>query len=331
MSAQVDERKPLSPDDVLPPVEPPSAGFIVQLFIVPAVMVSIIVAVWLAFNWLARASEDPHAYIRQLQRDNNLRWQVAVNLANALRNPRNDSLREDREFAKELAAMLEGELASGRQSDEDVKLRLYLCKVLGEFSIADGLPTLLKVAATERSEQEVEVRWAALGAIALLADNMKAKGQLAHADLHAVLMQAAGDEKAIIRSAAAFALGVMGDEPSLARLEVMLADAHPDVRYNAATGLARHGKAVCADVLAEMLDPLEMAGVEAEGREGSREFKRALIQVNALRAVGQLTAANADLEVDPLREAIRKLLAASPNLEIQVRAKEVLHQISQTR
>ncbi len=30
--------RPLAPDDALPPVEPPSAGFIVQLFVIPAVI-----------------------------------------------------------------------------------------------------------------------------------------------------------------------------------------------------------------------------------------------------------------------------------------------------
>ena len=36
---------PISPNDALPPVEPPSAGFIVQLFVIPAVIVAIIIIV----------------------------------------------------------------------------------------------------------------------------------------------------------------------------------------------------------------------------------------------------------------------------------------------
>ena len=51
-------RRAISPDD-LPPVEPPSAGFLVQLFLVPALIVGIIVCVWLAFHWLAQLGNDP--------------------------------------------------------------------------------------------------------------------------------------------------------------------------------------------------------------------------------------------------------------------------------
>ena len=38
------ETRPLVGDELLPPVEPPSAGFIVQLFVIPAVIVLIIVS-----------------------------------------------------------------------------------------------------------------------------------------------------------------------------------------------------------------------------------------------------------------------------------------------
>ena len=35
--------QPVNPDDSLPPVEPPSAAFLVQLFLVPGIIVAIIV------------------------------------------------------------------------------------------------------------------------------------------------------------------------------------------------------------------------------------------------------------------------------------------------
>ena len=35
--------QPMNPDDSLPPVEPPSAAFLVQLFLVPGIIVAIIV------------------------------------------------------------------------------------------------------------------------------------------------------------------------------------------------------------------------------------------------------------------------------------------------
>src|SRR5439155_23866789 len=44
----IESRPPLG-EELLPPVEPPSARFIIQLFVVPALIVALIVAVWLAF------------------------------------------------------------------------------------------------------------------------------------------------------------------------------------------------------------------------------------------------------------------------------------------
>ncbi len=55
--------EPVVPGDVLPPVEPPSAGFILQLFVVPGIIVAIIVMVWLLFNWVARTGNDPREYV----------------------------------------------------------------------------------------------------------------------------------------------------------------------------------------------------------------------------------------------------------------------------
>jgi len=42
----------------LPPVEPPSAGFIIQLFVVPGLIVLAIVGVYLLFGKLATVGQD---------------------------------------------------------------------------------------------------------------------------------------------------------------------------------------------------------------------------------------------------------------------------------
>ena len=100
-----------SPDD-LPPVEPPSAAFLVQLFLVPGLIVAIIVCVWLAFHWLAHLGNDPQAYVRTLRRDNEGRWQAALNLANDLRGPGGAALKADEPLATELGRILGDEVAS---------------------------------------------------------------------------------------------------------------------------------------------------------------------------------------------------------------------------
>ena len=51
----------------LPPVEAPSASFVVQLFVIPAVVVAVVIVVWLLFGKLAGGERDAMEYVRQLR------------------------------------------------------------------------------------------------------------------------------------------------------------------------------------------------------------------------------------------------------------------------
>ena len=82
----LDERKPASMPD-LPPVEPPSAGFVVQLFVIPAVVVVVVIVVWLLFGKLAGGERDAMEYVRQL-RSPTANWRLAFELANRSRKER---------------------------------------------------------------------------------------------------------------------------------------------------------------------------------------------------------------------------------------------------
>jgi hypothetical protein len=302
---------PISPDDTLPPVEPPTAGFLLQLFIVPGVIVLIIVMVWLLFNWLAHMGDDPRGYVDALRRDNAARWQKAASLADWLRREGNEPVKRDRALARDLAALLAEQIEDGleNRSAEDINLRAFLCKALGEFHVDEGLPVLLLAAKTGH-EDELLVRRAAIESIALLAQNVRPEGSLAHPDLMSTLKRASSDAEAGIRAPAAFALGVVASDEALERLDQMLGDAHPTVRYNAATGLARHGRETALGVLVEMLDPDTIAGVEEEIGELAQLSKRITIRKNALEAVSQLIKRNPDIPIDTLLGAIDKLLVA---------------------
>src|SRR6516165_6784046 len=60
----------------LPPVEAPSASFVVQLFVIPAVVVAVVIVVWLLFGKLAGGERDATEYVRQL-RAPNANWRAA--------------------------------------------------------------------------------------------------------------------------------------------------------------------------------------------------------------------------------------------------------------
>ena len=119
-------------DDLLPPVEPPSAGFIIQLFVVPALIVLVIVSVWLTFTWLVRRT-SPEAMVQGLEQGPSVaRWQRASELADMLRNKRFAEFKRNTEAASHLARILDREIDQAGTSDgmqeEQITLRYFLAR-----------------------------------------------------------------------------------------------------------------------------------------------------------------------------------------------------------
>jgi HEAT repeat protein len=336
----------VSPDDLLPPVEPPSAGFIVQLFVVPLLIVVAIVTVYLMFNWLAHmGSGDPRKYLQEMRAGGANSFQAAHDFATVL--TRNGELKQDAALAGEVAALLEREIASDRRDDESLKLRFYLCKALGEFQVPDGLPVLLKAAQDRQGEEQstendfsvARVRGAAIESIAVLIDNVRqaeretqvqsdpSEADAAFAELAPnlvpVLKKGAGDDDTAIRQASAFALGVIGGDAARDALVRLLGDADPNIRYNAALGLARHGDARCQAVLVEMLDPDQVPAGVLNEPEAAQEYKRTQIVLNALRAAGQLVAANPGADLPELRATVDRLAATDLNTQVRVELEQL--------
>jgi HEAT repeat protein len=323
--------KPAPPGDALPPVEPPSAAFLVQLFLIPGLIVGVIVLVWVLFNWIAHSgSGDPRDYVEALRRNSPDVWVKAEILAEMLGNDRRNELRSNSELAGELADILDQRIADGQMDKDSVNLRVYLSKALGQFNTPTALPALLKAATTNRDEAEMPVRRAALDAIGALAVNVQTaeavKAEVKKADAGAgstsagststsaglsdpelmkTLLAASHDQESVIRLRAAYVLGIVGGPQAIDRLAQMLDDPYPDVAYNAATGLARHGDARSIDMLAAMLAIDENAATLESEQKDLREGKRWAIIINALRAVGQLAEANPTADLSRVEPAVR--------------------------
>src|SRR3954452_22236499 len=69
----------------LPPVELPSAAFIVQLFVIPALVVVVVIVVWLLFGKLVGGERAAREYVRLL-RSPDANWRAAFELASLIRN-----------------------------------------------------------------------------------------------------------------------------------------------------------------------------------------------------------------------------------------------------
>jgi HEAT repeat protein len=207
--------------------------------------------------------------------------------------------------------------------------RMYLCRALGSFAVQDGLPVLLKAAQQERDPAEVEVRFSALEAIATLANNCGPNSLQSNPEVIDLLLAASRETDdgaappisrdgeptfyrphAELRAVAAYALGVVGGQQSIERLEAMLHDAYPNARFNAATGLARNGNDKCVGVLREMLDPANPLSVKDEANPNDQARKRTTVLLNGIKAALHLAESDPRADFGPLKQSLQTLAAA---------------------
>jgi hypothetical protein len=309
----LESRPPLG-EELLPPVEQPSARFIIQLFVVPALIVMLIVAVWLAFNWLVRSTEQgPQQLIQGIEQGPNVaRWQRARELADLLQDKRYPEFRQSHESAIELARMLNREIDQADMADEDIAFRKYLVRALGEFDVTDGTDVLLKAAKANRNPADQKVRDAAIQAIAVRVYNLSKLDppvQLETAELEPTLLELAADTDPVIRFQTAYALGHIGTPAAIKQLEAMVDDPDAGTRYNAAVALAHRGNIKSIDTLAEMLDMNEQAGVRDEKEEG-KPFKRTVLIVSAIDAAHALAQQSPKANLKPIVSALEQIASA---------------------
>lgn len=270
----------------LPPVEPPSAGFIVQLFLIPALIVAAVIGVWALFGKLADSETNWPQLVAELGSGNeHRRWRAALGLAQALRNQQGveeqdgESLAEKPEVAKALCELLDETLVSPSTLQQDIDHREFLTRTLGSLKCNEVvLPTLTKTLAPERN---IEVRKSGMMSVALIAQRafeQKAKtvevqdtssastsetvlnlvapfeeATIPTDDIFDQLRLASQDEDPSIRQLAAFALGMISGPDAIRTLKAMLLDGDSLTQANAAVGLARNGVPDAADALIELL------------------------------------------------------------------------------
>ena len=323
---------PRRAEDALPPVEPPNAGFIVQLFFIPLLIVSIIVGIWLMFSWIAQAGSNPRSLVAEMRKNNDASWQRAFELANLLRNSATESIKDDADFAKELCDFLEAEMKQASKVQHKVKLRVFLCRAIGQFHTDVVVTTLLRVITTPAEGSELEVQISAVEAIAVFVHERGSQPLAQRDEIVAALAEASrsstenADQRRLydeLRSRAAFALGVTGSDAALNRLHELLDDSYPNTRFNATTGLARHGDPRAMPGLLEMLDPDNVALSADEVSDSEKANKRVWVLQNGIYAAQKyLPGREADSNV--LIEAVEKLTSADVPDSVQLEAKNLL-------
>lgn len=289
MTAEPNENAELPlPAESLPPVEPPSAKFIVQLFVVPGLIVATIVGVWLLFGKLASAEQDWQALLADMKSSNeHRRGRGAMGLAQALavdQNRKQDGprLTTNPQVAQELSVFLTDTLKSSSQEPLVIDQQAFLTRTLGMLDVPEVVLPVLREAMNETRDREV--RKNAVAAVATIAHRANERGTpLTDSGIVEELSKVTRDSDPLLRSLAAMTLGFFPLELVDQPLAVLLEDPDPNTRANAAVAFTRHKSLKAAPVLHAILK--SAAELKQPGPSGDAA---PIAAANAMKAISEL-------------------------------------------
>jgi hypothetical protein len=306
VAGNLDQRNHTTLPD-LPPVEPPSAGFVVQLFVIPAVVVVVVIIVWLLFGKLAGGERDAMEYVRQL-RSPTANWRLAFELASLIQH--DPKIGSDPVLLGELSDLLSHELD---RNDEDIRLTQYVALTLGAFRTLEAktqsgqiIDPLVPLARALAPKYPTPVRLAAAASLAKQAARMD--GTLEDAAAINALGETAAVGEPEVRQMAVYALGFFGG-PSATRIlrERVSGDEDRFVRYNAAVALARRGDPAAATTLREMLSTADLNKVIELPGTTEKQNKIESIELEAIEALRNGISQGKTELVESLRPQITEL------------------------
>jgi HEAT repeat protein len=323
---------PLIAPEHLPPVQPPSAGFIVQLFLVPALIVTVVVGVYLLFGQLAAGEQDWRRQLSDLRSDNpHVRWRGALGLAQMLQSDAavdGQLLRQNREVGTELANLLQSSLDRPTHTEDDLKRQEFLTRTLGQLDLPDvALPVLVQAI---QPGEDREVRKNGLASISSIAGRNRAdSARVATAAVLDAVLHSSEEADSMIRHVATFTLGLLDSPRAEDRLIELLSHADQLTQINAAIGLARSdSKAGLPTFEAVLRQSADHAGGSSttsrdpSGENGaeSAEVEQMLMLVNTLRAISDLSPQLTESERERLGGLLDTISAEHPEPRLRVEA-----------
>lgn len=309
--------------DDLPPVQPPSAGFILQLFVVPALIVLAVVAVWALFGRLAAGEQDWRQLVQELESPNPHIYRRAMfGLAQVLdtdqrRGEQGQQLATNPEIAEALAKGLKKHLDGKLSDEETLKSQVYLVRAVGLLQVPETTVPVLITALDPA--YDVEVRKGAITSLALIAGRALERGTPLAGPVVPALITLSGESEPSLRRAATFALGLVPGPDSEQRLLVLLQDGADEMTaVNAAIALARRESTAGYPVFVETLAP-----AAAEATLEQRQ-DRLLILRNSLKAIGGMASKFTPDERAELIRLTQQLTEDDAELRIRVDAQGAL-------
>ena len=285
------------------PRKPLSTGpaIAVQFFLIPLLVVGATVLVYIGFRSLLSEDRSAEEYLTDIRSGgSNRRWPAAYELSRLMGDP---------EFVKREEAILAPELtkAFADSKNDDPKVRQYLALALGRLTPplpADTRQLLVEALNDKDSQTRISAIWAL--------------GSTGEASVVADLERQYQSDDSGVRKMAVYALGSMPIDAGNDTLVKALEDPEPDVQWNAAIALARHGRHEGVPVLRRMLD---RAYVERNvtRQQQPREDVDPVgeVMISGLRAIAALKEA-------ALSEQVKALSTDDQNLKVRQAAIETL-------
>jgi HEAT repeat protein len=270
----------------------------VQFFLIPLAVVAVAATVYVGFRSMVADARSPQDYLAEIRRGgSDRRWPAAYELSRLMTDPK---VRADKTLAPSLVKAF-------RQSAGDAQVRRYLALAIGRLDPPlppDAVVELSSALDDPDSQTRISVIWA-LGS----SGDPAAVGRL-------LPLYAAPDADAGIRKMVVYALGALPGTAQIDMLRTALGDPAPDVRWNAAVALARHGNRDGVPVLRQMLDRtyVEQA-VKRDVRQDDDQDPIADVMISGLRAAATLRDESLRPSVTTLSEHDRSLRVREAALE----------------
>ena len=255
----------------------------VQFFLIPLAVVAMVVVVYGGFRMLLTSERTPEEFLQDVQTGGReRRWPAAYELSRMMADPDVESRHP----------MLGSAIVRAFNASEgdDPRVRRYLALAVGQLTDPPpaALPALLGGLEDPDTDTQINVIWA----LASLADPSVSS------DIEAMYRS----DDAGVRKMAVYALGGLGSG-DVAVLRTALEDPVPDVQWNAAVALARHGKHDGVKVLGRMLDReyVERTVTRAPALDAALD-PVSQVMVSSLQAVGALQSAELTEQVTALSQ-----------------------------
>jgi HEAT repeat protein len=272
----------------------------VQFFLIPLAVVGVAVLVYVGFRSLLTDARTAQDYLLEVQTGGaTRRWPAAYELSRLMNDP---AVRADRSLAPALIKAYESS-----RSDDDPRVRRYLALAIGrldpplpERAIADLTAAL--------DDPDSEARITAIWAL----------GSSGDVSVVPKLEPLYNAQDAGIRKMVVYALGALPGDAQLPTLRTALRDEAPDVRWNAAVALARHGDRDAVPIIHQMLNRQYVEQtVKRAVRPDEDDDPVADVMISGLRAAAVLRDAT-------LRESIEELSQQDRSLKVRQAALEAL-------